>query len=86
MSSTTASSAVSAPKGLTAPRMKRYTPPRPAPLPEDYDEFYASLTPAEKELDVLAKEMLGSSYIIQWTHMYLKWSKGQKARQEEKKE
>ena len=55
--------------------MQRYTPPKPAPLPEDYEEFYAILTDAEKELDALAKEKLGSSYVIQWTHMYLKWKK-----------
>ena len=54
---------------------KRYTPPKPAPLPEDYDEFYASLSEAERELDALAKEWLASSYTIQWSHMYLKWSK-----------
>lgn len=54
---------------------KRYTPPKPAPLPEDYEEFYATLTEAERELDELAKKMLGSSYFIQWAHMYLKWSK-----------
>jgi hypothetical protein len=73
--------------------MKRYAPPKPAPLPEDYDEFYATLTPAEKELDELAKQMLASSYFIQWSHMYLKWSKAkadQKAKAlkeaEEKKE
>ena len=70
---------------------KRYTPPRPAPLPEDYEEFYASLTQAEKELDTLAKELLGSSYIIQWTHVYLKWLKAREAEKarrasEEKKE
>ena len=55
--------------------MKRYTPPKPSPLPEDYEEFYNSLTDAEKELDQLAKEMLGSSYFIQWTHMYSVWTK-----------
>ena len=55
--------------------MQHYTPPKPAPLPEDYEAFYATLTDAEKELDVLAKEKLGSSYVIQWTHMYLKWKK-----------
>lgn len=54
---------------------KRYTPPKPAPLPEDYEEFYATLTEAERELDALAKKMLASSYFIQWSHMYLKWSK-----------
>jgi hypothetical protein len=55
--------------------MQRYTPPKPAQLPADYDEFYATLTAEEKELDALAKEWLGSSYFIQWTHMYTKWSK-----------
>jgi len=59
--------------------MQRYTPPKPAPLPVDYDEFYATLTPQEKELDLLAKEMLGSSYFIQWTHMYTKWKKARQS-------
>lgn len=65
---------------------KRYAPPKPAPLPEDYDEFYAGLTEAEKELDLLAKEWLGSSYFIQWSHMYTKWSKAkaEKAKAEAK--
>ena len=60
--------------------MKQYAPPKPAPLPDDYEEFYASLTPAEKELDGLAKEWLGSSYFIQWTHMYTKWKKSRQSR------
>lgn len=55
--------------------MLRYAPPKPAPLPADFDEFYASLTSAEKELHELAIEKLGSSYFIQWTHMYTKWAK-----------
>lgn len=59
--------------------MQRYTPPKPAPLPADYDEFYATLTPQEKELDLLAKQWLGSSYFIQWTHMYTKWKKSKKS-------
>ena len=59
----------------TSHTMLRYTPPKPAPLPADFDEFYASLTPAEKELHELATEKLGSSYFIQWTHMYTKWLK-----------
>ena len=41
-----------------------YSPPKPAPLPEDFDEFYASLTPNEKELHLLAMEKLGSSYFV----------------------
>lgn len=55
--------------------MTPYTPPKPAPLPADFDEFYASLTAEEKELHALATELLGSSYFIQWTHMYTKWKK-----------
>lgn len=55
--------------------MEVYTPPRPAPLPEDFDEFYESLSPQEKELHHLAVEMLKSSYFVQWSHMYIKWKK-----------
>jgi hypothetical protein len=55
--------------------MKVYTPPKPAPLPEDFDEFYASLTDQEKELHQLSIEKLGSSYFVQWCHMYKKWKK-----------
>uniref|UniRef100_A0A6C0KR74 Uncharacterized protein n=1 Tax=viral metagenome TaxID=1070528 RepID=A0A6C0KR74_9ZZZZ len=59
--------------------MQVYTPPKPAPLPEDFDEFYASLTPQEKELHALATEKLGSSYFVQWCHMYRKWKKAKEA-------
>lgn len=55
--------------------MEKYLPPKPAPLPEDFDEFYASLTPQEKELHQLAIEKLQSSYFVQWTHFYKKWKK-----------
>jgi len=65
--------------------MLRYTPPKPAPKPADFDAFYASLTPAEKELHALATEKLGSSYFIQWTHMYRAWTKEQKKKEDEKK-
>jgi hypothetical protein len=59
--------------------MQVYTPPKPAPLPEDFDEFYASLTDAEKELHELAIQMLQSSYFVQWTHMYRKWKKAKES-------
>lgn len=52
-----------------------YIPPQPAPLPIDFDEFYASLSQQEKELHELAKQYLGSSYFVQWTHMYKDWKK-----------
>ena len=55
--------------------MLHYTPPKPAPLPADFDEFYASLTPQEQELHQLAIEKLQSSYFVQWTHFYKKWKK-----------
>jgi hypothetical protein len=66
--------------------MQRYTPPKPVSKPADYEEFYESLTPAEKELDALAIDMLQSSYFIQWTHMYTKWIrvKSEKVRSEKK--
>jgi hypothetical protein len=55
--------------------MQVYTPPKPAPLPADFDEFYASLSEGEKQLHQLAIEMLQSSYFVQWCHMYRKWKK-----------
>jgi len=66
--------------------MLRYTPPKPAPLPKDFDEFYATLTSDEKELHELAIEMLGSSYFIQWTHMYRDWLKAKIAKKVEEEE
>jgi hypothetical protein len=55
--------------------MKIYTPPKPAQLPDDFDEFYESLTQKEKELHQLAIEKLQSSYFVQWTHFYKEWKK-----------
>ena len=56
-----------------------YVPPRAAPLPDDFDEFYASLSPQEKELHELATDMLKSSYFVQWCHMYTDWKKKKSA-------
>lgn len=56
-----------------------YTPPKPAPLPEDFDEFFNSLTDGERELHQLATDMLQSSYFVQWCHMYKKWKKAKVA-------
>ena len=58
----------------------KYQPPRPAPLPADFDEFWAERTDAEKELHQLAVEMLGTSYFVQWSHMYTRWAKAKKAK------
>jgi len=59
--------------------MQVYTPPKPAPLPVDFDEFYASLSPQERELHQLAIDKLQSSYFVQWTHFYKKWKKSKEA-------
>lgn len=56
-----------------------YKPPKPAPLPADFDEFYASLSPQERDLHQLAIEKLQSSYFVQWTHMYKDWKKSKEA-------
>jgi hypothetical protein len=53
----------------------RYTPPKPAPLPADFDEFFASLTESERELHHLATEWLASSYFVQWVPLYKNWKK-----------
>lgn len=59
--------------------MQKYTPPKPAPLPEDFDEFYSSLSDMEKQLHQLATQKLGSSYFVQWCHMYKKWKKNKES-------
>jgi len=66
----------------------RYTPPKPAPLPVDFDEFYDSLTESERALHHLATEWLASSYFVQWVPMYTKWKKAktQKAAEAQKAE
>lgn len=55
--------------------MQVYTPPKKAALPDDFDEFYASLTSQERELHQLAIDKLQSSYFVEWTHFYKKWKK-----------
>jgi len=55
--------------------MNVYVPPKPAPPPPDFEEFYESLSPQEKQLHELAIQKLQSSYFVQWTHMYRKWKK-----------
>jgi len=63
----------SEPKSSSISSETHYIPPKTVPLPEDYGSFYNSLTENEKQLIELAKEKLGSSFIIRWTHMYKKW-------------
>lgn len=55
--------------------MNVYIPPKHAAPPPDFDEFYESLSPQEKQLHELAIQKLQSSYFVQWTHMYTKWKK-----------
>ena len=59
--------------------MEKYIPPKSPPLPADFDEFYASLSPQERELHQLAIDKLQSSYFVQWTHFYKKWKKAKDA-------
>jgi len=56
----------------------KYVPPAPAPLPPDYEEFMAAITPQERELFQIAREKLGSSFFVQWSHLYRKWSASKK--------
>ena len=58
---------------MSSPLVVCYTPPKPAPLPVDFNEFFASLSDAEKELHYLATQLLGSSYFVQWAPYYTKW-------------
>ena len=48
------------------------------------DEFYKSLSPAEKEAHTIAARMLGSSYIVDKTHAYTKWLAKREAQQKSK--
>jgi len=58
--------------------MNVYKPPKPSPLPADYDTFYASLNKTERQLFEIAKVKLGSSFFVQWTRLYLEWKGKQK--------
>ena len=60
---------------MSSPSVVRYSPPKSAPLPHGFEEFYESLSQAEKELHHLAIELWGSSYFPQWTPMYTRWAK-----------
>ena len=55
-----------------------YVPPKPSPRPDDYDEFMASINEKEKILFEIAQEKLGSSFFVQWTHLYKKWKASKK--------
>jgi len=55
-----------------------YVPPPPPVKPADYEEFMAQLDDKERELHIMAEELLGSSYFVQWTHGYKKWKASKK--------
>jgi hypothetical protein len=42
-------------------------------LPADYDLFLKSLTPQEVKLLEIATVKLGSSFFVQWCHLYRDW-------------
>jgi hypothetical protein len=50
---------------------------RPHPLPKDSAQFMESLTPTERRLQELARVQLASSYFMEKTHAYKKWSASQ---------
>jgi len=50
-----------------------YQPPKPSALPVDYELFIKSLTADEQRLIEIAKDKLGSSFFVQWCHLYITW-------------
>lgn len=57
-------------------KISKYEPPVPPPLPEDYAQFLESRTERERKLLEFAQQKLGSSFFVQWCHMYQKWKSG----------
>jgi hypothetical protein len=55
--------------------MEKYTAPDKHRKPVDADKFLASLEPKQRELHEMAEKLLGSSYFMQRSHSYTKWSK-----------
>lgn len=56
-----------------------YQPPKPSPLPADYDDFLKSLTDQERLLMTIAQKELGSSFFVQWCRLYQDWKAKKKA-------
>lgn len=52
-------------------------PQPPHPHNEQEKKFLGSLPPRERELHLLATQMLGSSYFTGKTHAFTKWLKAQ---------
>lgn len=51
-----------------------YKPQEPHPVQEKGKQFLGSLPPKARELHTLATSMLGSSYFVEKTHAFKKWS------------
>jgi hypothetical protein len=52
----------------------KYVPQEPHAVSEKGKAFLGSLPPKERELHSLATKMLGSSYFVEKTHAFVKWS------------
>ena len=48
------------------------------PITGEAAEYIAQMTPAEKELHVMAQEKLGSSYFVERTKGFISWKAKQK--------
>ena len=61
----------------TIPSKSQPGPAEAAAVPMDpiIKEFYDSLRPKEREAHDIAARMLGSSYIVDQTHSFLRWKK-----------
>lgn len=60
--------------------MNHYEPLPPHAVPEEAAAYVATMTPKERELHDLAVELLGSSYFVEWSHGFKKWSAAQAAK------
>ena len=62
---------------VSKPTKASYALP-PHPIGEEGKAYIASMTPKQLELHKLAMELLGSSYFVEKTNGFLKWSQAQK--------
>jgi len=59
----------------TIPLKSQAGPAITVPMDPIIKEFYDSLRPKEREAHEIAARMLGSSYIVDQTHSFLRWKK-----------
>ena len=50
-----------------------YSPNPAYPVPAEAKEYVDSMGPKDRALHDLAVKLLGSSYIVEWSHGYKKW-------------